>query len=130
MPSRGGYAPTDGLAYDPEDPSYWDEAALHRETARVFDVCAGCRMCFKYCDAFPKLFATADGAHDGDARALTSSETAAVSRPVSARASPSCSRSAIANSFGKVSQYLKHMRQPAQTSNTRAVSRCSAASSQ
>ena len=33
---------------------YWDEAALHRETARVFDVCAGCRMCFKYCDAFPE----------------------------------------------------------------------------
>ena len=59
-----------------------------------------------------------------------SSNTAAVSRPVSARASPSCSRSAIENSFGKVSQYLKHMRQPAQTSNTRAVSRCSAASSQ
>ena len=46
MSGRGGYAPTDGLAYDPEDPSYWDEAALHRETARVFDVCAACRMCF------------------------------------------------------------------------------------
>jgi len=75
---RGGYAPTDGLAYDPEDPSYWDEAALQRETARVFDVCAGCRMCFKYCDAFPKLFAFADDQHDGDARALTRAETAAV----------------------------------------------------
>ena len=37
---RGTYAPTDGLAYDPEEPHYWDEAALHRETARVFDVCA------------------------------------------------------------------------------------------
>ena len=78
MSGRGTYAPTDGLAYDPEDPSYWDEAALRRETARVFDVCAGCRMCFKYCDAFPKLFATADGAHDGDARALTPQQTSAV----------------------------------------------------
>ncbi len=78
MSGRGGYAPTDGLAYDPEDPSYWDEAALHRETARVFDVCAGCRMCFKYCDTFPKLFAIADREHDGDARALTGRETAAV----------------------------------------------------
>jgi Fe-S oxidoreductase len=78
QPAARGYAPTDGLAYDPEDPSYWDEAALHRETARVFDVCAGCRMCFKYCDSFPKLFAAADGNHDGDARALTRSETAAV----------------------------------------------------
>jgi glycerol-3-phosphate dehydrogenase subunit C len=76
--ARGGYAPTDGLAYDPEDPRYWDEAALHRETARVFDVCAGCRMCFKYCDAFPKLFATADGEHGGDARALTRQQTEAV----------------------------------------------------
>jgi len=78
LSSRGVYAPTDGLAYDPEDPSYWDEAALQRETARVFDVCAGCRMCFKYCDAFPKLFAIADGQHDGDARALTGPQTAAV----------------------------------------------------
>ena len=77
-PARGGYAPTDGLAYDPEDPSYWDEAALQRETARVFDVCAGCRMCFKYCDAFPKLFSTVDGAHDGDARALTRQQTTEV----------------------------------------------------
>jgi glycerol-3-phosphate dehydrogenase subunit C len=75
---RGTYAPTDGLAYDPEDPRYWDEAALRRETARVFDVCAGCRMCFKYCDAFPKLFAFADDEHDGDARALTPPQTAAV----------------------------------------------------
>jgi glycerol-3-phosphate dehydrogenase subunit C len=75
---RGSYAPTDGLAYDPEDPTYWDEAALRRETARVFDVCAGCRLCFKYCDAFPKLFAFADDAHEGDARALTTPETAAV----------------------------------------------------
>ena len=75
---KGGYAPTDGLAYDPEDPSYWDAGALQRETARVFDVCAGCRMCFKYCDAFPRLFNLADTEHDGDARALTAPQTAAV----------------------------------------------------
>ena len=78
MSGRGTYAPTDGLAYDPEDPVYWDEAALQRETARVFDVCAGCRMCFKYCDAFPRLFTLADTEHDGDARALTAPQTAAV----------------------------------------------------
>jgi Fe-S oxidoreductase len=78
LSGHGSYAPTDGLAYDPEDPKYWDEAALHRETARVFDVCAGCRMCFKYCDAFPKLFAFADTEHGGDARALTRAQTAAV----------------------------------------------------
>ena len=35
-------------------------------------------MCFKYCDAFPKLFAFADDEHDGDARALTPPQTAAV----------------------------------------------------
>jgi len=78
LSGRGTYAPTDGLAYDPEDPVYWGEAALQRETARVFDVCAGCRMCFKYCDAFPRLFNLADTEHDGDARALTAPQTAAV----------------------------------------------------
>ncbi len=72
------YAATDGLSYDPEDARYWDQRALHKEVQRVFDVCAGCRLCFKFCDSFPTLFAAADEKHDGDARALTESETARV----------------------------------------------------
>ncbi|MBW2376847.1 MAG: hypothetical protein JRF55_12800, partial [Deltaproteobacteria bacterium] len=50
------YQPTDGLSYDPSEPKYWDEDALDKETERVFEVCHGCRMCFKYCDSFPILF--------------------------------------------------------------------------
>ena len=72
------YQPTDGLSYDPADPKYWDEGGLARETHRVFEVCNGCRMCFKYCDSFPKLFDFIDSRHDGDVGKLTSIETRSV----------------------------------------------------
>jgi len=75
---RVSYAPTDGLSYDPEEPKYWDAAALDKEVARVFEVCHGCRMCFKYCDAFPRLFDLIDKKHDGRVRALTPAETEGV----------------------------------------------------
>ena len=65
------YAPTDGLSYDPEEDKYWDEAGLRKEVSRVFEVCHGCRMCFKYCDAFPHLFEAIDNNHDGKVAALT-----------------------------------------------------------
>jgi len=69
------YAPTDGLTYDPSEAHYWDEAALAKEIARAFDICHGCRMCFKYCDSFPTLFALVDDVHEGDARKLDARET-------------------------------------------------------
>ncbi len=72
------YQPTDGLCYDPSDPKYWDEDALHQEMERVFEVCHGCRMCFKYCDSFPILFRAIDDEHDGDVRKLTAVETGQV----------------------------------------------------
>ena len=50
------YMPTDGLSYDPAEPKYWDEAALKKEVERLFEVCHGCRLCFKFCDSFPALF--------------------------------------------------------------------------
>lgn len=71
-------APTDGLTYDPAEPIYWDEGKLALEVRRVFDICHGCRMCFKYCDSFPSLFDIADRSHGGDARALDDAETARV----------------------------------------------------
>ncbi len=72
---RISYHPTQGLTYDPSDPKYWDEAALKGEVERVFEVCHGCRMCFKYCDSFPNLFAMVDDEkHNGDVRALTDTE--------------------------------------------------------
>src|SRR5262245_7855606 len=72
------YQPTAGLSYDPAEPVYWDEAALRGEITRTFELCHGCRLCFKYCDTFPSLFALIDGPHDGDVRRITPSETEAV----------------------------------------------------
>lgn len=69
------YTPTDGLSYDPTEATYWDPAALRKELVRTFEICHGCRLCFKYCDTFPDLFALIDRRHDGDVRAITREET-------------------------------------------------------
>ena len=69
------YQPTDGLSYDPVDAKYWDPAMLQKEITRVFEVCHGCRMCFKFCDSFPTLFTAIDDRHDGDVRKVTAAET-------------------------------------------------------
>jgi Fe-S oxidoreductase len=69
------YQPTDGLSYDPDEARYWDAAALQKEVTRVFEVCHGCRMCFKFCDSFPILFDLIDKKHDGDVRKLAGPET-------------------------------------------------------
>ncbi len=68
------YLPTPGLTYDPSDSRYWDEAALLGEVTRVFEICHGCRMCFKYCDSFPTLFRFIDERHDGDVHGITAGE--------------------------------------------------------
>ena len=69
------YKPTDGLSYDPSEPKYWDRAGLDEEVTRAFEICHGCRMCFKFCDAFPDLFALIDKQHDGDVTKLSRAET-------------------------------------------------------
>ena len=69
------YMPTDGLTYDPTDPKYWDEGALAKEVTRVFEVCHGCRMCFKYCDSFPTLFDLIDDKYDGKVAPIDEPET-------------------------------------------------------
>ena len=72
------YSPTPGLTYDPSDPTYWDANALQGEIDRTFEICHGCRMCFKYCDSFPSLFSFLDDRHDGDVRSITEVETARI----------------------------------------------------
>ncbi len=72
------YLPTEGLSYDPGEEKYWDAEALQAEIRRVFEVCHGCRMCFKYCDSFPDLFRFIDDNHDGDVGKVTAEETAHV----------------------------------------------------
>ena len=39
-----------------KNPEFYDEASLHAEMERVFDVCHGCRRCVSLCDSFPTLF--------------------------------------------------------------------------
>jgi len=72
------YRPTEGLTYDPAQPAYWDARLLAGEVTRVFEVCHGCRMCFKFCDSFPTLFALLDERHEGDVRRLGEADVAAV----------------------------------------------------
>jgi glycerol-3-phosphate dehydrogenase subunit C len=69
------YKPTDGLSYDPAEAKYWHKDALQRELTRGFELCHGCRMCFKYCDSFPILFDLIDQKHDGDVSRLDRAET-------------------------------------------------------
>ena len=42
------------------DPRFWDASDLREEIDRVFDICAGCRLCFKFCGSFPRLFEMLD----------------------------------------------------------------------
>ena len=39
-----------------KNPEFYDEASLHAEMERVFDVCHSCRRCVSLCDSFPTLF--------------------------------------------------------------------------
>jgi Fe-S oxidoreductase len=78
MAEHISYSPTPGLSYDPSEDVYWDADALQAEVDRTFEICHGCRMCFKYCDSFPSLFSFIDDRHDGDVRSVTEAETARV----------------------------------------------------
>jgi glycerol-3-phosphate dehydrogenase subunit C len=69
------YQPTAGLSYDPSESRYWDSKALHGEVVRTFEICHGCRLCFKFCDSFPTLFGLLDRVHDGDVTKITAEET-------------------------------------------------------
>ena len=77
-PTNVSYTPTDGLSYDPSEPKYWDGGGLEKELERVFEICHGCRMCFKFCDTFPDLFRLIDTVHEGDVRRITPDESEAV----------------------------------------------------
>ena len=57
--------------YDPKDPHYFDEGDLRGELTRVYDLCHGCRLCFKFCTSFPTLFEFIDAIDDQDAAKMT-----------------------------------------------------------
>jgi Fe-S oxidoreductase len=51
---------------DWRSPEFTDEAALHAELERVFDICHGCRRCFSLCHSFPTLFDAVDESETGE----------------------------------------------------------------
>lgn len=59
------------ITYDPKHPKYLDEADTRAELTRVYDLCHGCRLCFKFCTSFPTLFSYVDAHDDQDAGRLT-----------------------------------------------------------
>ncbi len=75
---RISYLPTPGISYDPSEPKYWEVAALEAEVRRAFEICHGCRMCFKYCDSFPRLFTLLDQKYEGDVHRLEAGDVAHV----------------------------------------------------
>lgn len=62
------------ITYDPKHPKYLDEADVREELTRVYDLCHGCRLCFKFCTSFPTLFSYVDKHEDQDAGRLTPAE--------------------------------------------------------
>jgi Fe-S oxidoreductase len=62
------------ITYDPFHPKYLDETDVRAELTRVFDLCHGCRLCFKFCSSFPTLFEMIDQHDDQDAHKLTHAE--------------------------------------------------------
>jgi Fe-S oxidoreductase len=48
-------------ALDWNNAEFYNEAALHKELERVYDICHGCRRCVSLCQAFPTLFDLVDG---------------------------------------------------------------------
>lgn len=51
---------------DWKNPDFWDDASLHKEMERVFDICHGCRRCVSLCGAFPTLFDLVDEGPTGE----------------------------------------------------------------
>ena len=60
-------------ATDIGSPPFGDAANLAAETARIYDICAGCRRCYNLCPSFTHLLDTIDE-HDGDIAALSVEE--------------------------------------------------------
>ncbi|MBI4463761.1 MAG: 4Fe-4S dicluster domain-containing protein [Acidobacteria bacterium] len=66
--------PTRNTTYDPRDPVYSDRVSLREELDRVFEICHGCRLCFRLCPSFEELFQAVDR-HGGEVREIASAET-------------------------------------------------------
>ena len=61
-------------ALDWHHPEFYDEDALQREEARIFDICHGCRRCVSLCNAFPTLFDLIDEGKTGEIDGVASAD--------------------------------------------------------
>jgi len=59
-PPEGNLQAPTRHALDWRNPEFYDEGALQKEQARIFDICHGCRRCVSLCGAFPTLFDLVD----------------------------------------------------------------------
>ena len=48
------------IVLNPQDKSFFDKTLITSEFVRQASICHGCRLCFNYCPAFPKLFELTD----------------------------------------------------------------------
>ncbi len=62
------------MAFDFSSADFYNPEAFAKETARIFDICNGCRLCFNLCPSFDSLFKRIDEL-DGDLEKLSDADT-------------------------------------------------------
>lgn len=62
------------MAFDFNSPDFYNQEAFAKETARIFDICNGCRLCYNLCPSFEVLFDRIDGL-DGDLSKIGADDT-------------------------------------------------------
>ncbi len=62
------------MAFDFNSSDFYNAEAFSKETARIFDVCNGCRLCYNLCPSFEDLFDRIDEL-DGELEKLNDNDT-------------------------------------------------------
>ena len=62
------------MAFDFNAKDFYETESYAKETARIFDICNGCRLCFNLCPSFDVLFKRIDEL-DGEMNQLTDEDT-------------------------------------------------------
>ena len=75
---EGNLQPPTRHPIDWRNPEFYDESALAREQARIFDICHGCRRCVSLCGAFPTLFDLVDNSTTMEVDGVATGEFAKV----------------------------------------------------